>query len=59
MKKIIIEITDDSVAVSSEDLKELTHADIAICFRTLISVAKMLGLWDMEGTTNGNAKVHR
>lgn len=47
MKKIIIEIADDSVAVSSEeDLKELTHDDIAICFKTLIDVAKMLGLWD-------------
>lgn len=50
MKKIIIEIADDSVVVSSEDLKELTHADIAICFKTLIDVAKMLGLWDKEDT---------
>ena len=58
MKKIIIEITDDSVAVSSENLKELTHADIAICFKTLINVAQMLGLWDMEDTTNGDAQVH-
>lgn len=57
MKKIIIEITDESVAVSSENLKELTHADIAVCLKTLISVAKMLGLWDMEGTSNGNAQV--
>lgn len=40
MKKIIIEIADDSVAVSSKDLRELTHADI--------DVAKMLGLWDKE-----------
>lgn len=50
MKKIIIEIADDSVAVSSEDLKELTHADIALCFQTHIDVAKMLGLWDKEDT---------
>lgn len=50
MKTITIEIDDDSVAVSNENLKELTHADIALCFKALVSVAKMLGLWDTEDT---------
>ncbi len=49
-KEITIEITDDFIAVSGKNLKELTHVDIARSFRTLISVAKMLGLWDREDT---------
>lgn len=50
MKKIIIEITDESVAVDSKNLKDLTPADIAICVKALISVARMLGLWAREDT---------
>lgn len=44
MKKIIIEIAGDSVAVSSKNLKELTEDDIALSIEALISTAEMLGV---------------
>lgn len=57
-KEIIIEITDDSVTLDGNNLEALTEKDIIDSIKMLVSLAKITGILQKEGPSNGNAQVH-
>lgn len=57
MKRIMIRITltGDSMTLDGENINELTKDDIVGSIKMLVSLAKMLGIMQKEGSTNENA----
>lgn len=57
MKNVTIKITltDDNIALSGENLKELTEADIIDSIKVIVSLAKVLNIiWEGD-SIDGNA----
>lgn len=53
--KISITLTDDNIALTGQNLQELTEADIVDSIKVIVSLAKVLNIiWEGD-STDGNA----